>query len=215
MLNSKLLLAALTAFVVMGAAPARAEDRPAAAQPAAATKDMPPWMQRGLPGSGHARLEPLIGTLKQRKMIHGTLGRDPNAPPVSDDIRTTRQWVAGGRFVEDISEGTIEGQPYWRKGWLGYSRMDDNYEWVTIDAINTMLMSHAGKPGTGEKPPIVMFGKFTDQGVAGEASVGKEVGMRTVINIEGPNSHVVELYFTPPNGKEVLADRTVYTRIKP
>jgi hypothetical protein len=213
---SKILLAAVAASMVMGSALVRSEERPATAQPPAASKDMPPWMQRGLPGPGHARLEPLIGTFKQHKMIYGTLGRDPNAPPlISDDVRTTRQWVAGGRYIEDLTEGTIQGQPYWRKGWLGYSGMDDRYEWVTIDAVNTTLMSYAGQPGTGNKSPIDMLGQFTDQGVVGESTVGKEVGMRTVIKIDGPDSHVVELYFTPPGGKETLADRTVYTRVKP
>jgi Protein of unknown function (DUF1579) len=214
---SKILLAALAASMVTGSAPVRSQERPATAQtPDAASKDMPAWMQRGLPGPGQARLEALIGTFKQHKMIYGTLGRDPNAPPlISDDVKTTRQWVAGGRFIEDISEGTVQGQQYWRKGWLGYSRMDDRYEWVTIDAVNTTLMSYAGTPGTGSESPINMLGKFTDQGVAGEGTVGKEVGMRTVVNIEGPNSHSVELYFTPPDGKEILADRTVYTRLKP
>ena len=40
------------------------------------------------------------------------------------------------------------------------------------------------------------------------------VGQRTVIRIESDDRHVFELYFTPPGGKEQLALRTVYTRIK-
>jgi hypothetical protein len=177
---------------------------------------MPAWVQRGLPGEGHARLEPLVGTFKQHKMIYGTLGRDPSAPPlVSDSVTTTRQWVAGGRFLEDTSEGAIDGQPYWRKGWLGYSTMDARFEWVTIDAVNTTMMFYLGEPGTGIKLPASMSGRFTDQGVVGEATVGKSLGMRTVIAIEGSHRHTFELYFTPPGGKEFLADRTVYTRITP
>jgi hypothetical protein len=60
--------------------------------------------------------------------------------------------------------------------------------------------------------PIVMSGVFTDQGVAGEAAVGKRVPMRTVISIQDKDHHVVELYFTPPGKKEVLATRMTYTR---
>ena len=54
---------------------------------------------------------------------------------------------------------------------------------------------------------------FTDQGVVNERTVGKPVAQRTVIRIENNDRHVYELYFTPPEGKEQLADRSVYTRV--
>ena len=39
------------------------------------------------------------------------MGRSPDLPPiVSRDIRTTRVWVADGQYIEDTTEGTIEGK---------------------------------------------------------------------------------------------------------
>jgi hypothetical protein len=61
----------------------------------------------------------------------------------------------------------------------------------------------------------ILFGTFVDQGVAGEDFVGKTVPMRTLIRIEGPDRHVIELYFTPPGKGEALATRAVYTRTGP
>jgi hypothetical protein len=181
---------------------------------AAAADALPEWYRRGLPGPGQEALEPLIGTWRQHKEIYGTLGRDPNAPPlVSDDVTTRRQWMPGGRFIEDITEGTVDSQPYWRKGLLGYSNMDARYDWVTIDIFNATMMIYRGEPNSGPGSPIVMSGVFTDQGVAGEAAVGKTIPMRTVITIESPDKHMIELFFTPPGGKEVLADRTTYSRL--
>ena len=49
--------------------------------------------------------------------------------------------------------------------------------------------------------PIDLTGVFTDQGVVNEQTVGKSVGMRTVIRIESKDRHVFELYFTPPGAK--------------
>jgi hypothetical protein len=197
-------------FLAIGLAAAH----PAAAQ--SARPDMPAWMQRGLPGPSHAALEPLIGTWRVHMSIHATFGRSPDAPPiVSDDLLCRRQWVAGGRYLEDLTEGTAAGGAYWRKGWLGYSTMDRRYEWITIDAVNSTMMSYAGAPGSGEQKPISMTGVFTDQGVAGEDTVGKQVGMRTAIIIESNDRHVFELYFTPPGKGEMLATRAVYTRVKP
>ena len=184
-------------------------------KPAPQQQEMPLWMSRGLPGPGHRALDPLIGTWKVHMSIHGTFGRNPDDPPiVSEDLICRREWVVGGRYLEDTTQGTAAGGPYWRRGWLGYSNMDRRYEWVTIDAVNTTMMSYAGAPGSGIKMPITMSGVFTDQGVAGEEAVGKSVPMRTVIKIESNDRHVLELYFTPPGKGEVLATRQVYTRVK-
>jgi Protein of unknown function (DUF1579) len=176
-------------------------------------EQMPKWKSRGLPGPGHAALEPLVGTWRVQMSIYATFGRSPDDPAiVSDDLTCKRQWVAEGRYLEDLTEGTAAGGLYWRKGWLGYSNMDRRYEWVTIDAVNTTMMSYVSAAGSGDKMPISMTGVFTDQGVAGEQNVGKSVGMRTVIKIESIDRHVFELYFTPPAKREVLATRQIYTR---
>jgi hypothetical protein len=174
---------------------------------------MPPWMQRGLPGPGHAALQPLIGKWRVHMEIHATFGRSPSDPPiVADDLNCERTWVADGRYIDDLTTGAAAGGKYWRKGWLGYSAMDDRYEWATIDAVNTTMMVYAAAPHSGAARPINMTGVFTDQGVAGEATVGKRLDMRTVIRIESPDRHVIELYFTPPGKPEMLATRMVYTR---
>jgi hypothetical protein len=175
---------------------------------------VPLWVQRGIPGAGHAGLAPLVGSWRAELSIHGTMGRSAELPPiVSRDIRTTRVWIADGQYIEDTTEGTVEGQPYWRRGWLGYSNLDRRYEWVTI-APRVPMMIYLGKPGSGEQMPIEVTGVFTDQGVVSEQTVGKPVRQRTVIRIESNDRHVSELYFTPPGGKEQLALRIVYTRIK-
>jgi Protein of unknown function (DUF1579) len=182
---------------------------------AAKQEQMPLWMSRGLPGPQHRALDSLIGTWKVELSMYGTIGRDPNDPPiVSKDLICRREWVAGGRYIEDTTQGTLGDGKYWRKGWLGYSNMDRRHEWITIDAVNSNMMYYAGRPGSTSASPIIMTGVFTDQGVAGEASVGKSVDMRTVIKIENPDRHVMELYFTPPGKKEILAQRAIYTRAK-
>jgi hypothetical protein len=148
--------------------------------------------------------------------IYATLGRSADAPPItSDDIVTRRQWVAGGRYLEDTTEGTLAKSHYWRRGWLGYDNMAARYEWVTIDETNAGMMRYVSSTGSGPQTRIDLFGTFVDQGVAGEAFVGKTVPMRTLIRIESPDRHVIELYFTPPGKAEALATRAVYTRTGP
>jgi hypothetical protein len=188
---------------------------PATRSDAAVASDAhPAWMLRGAKGAGHAAMAPLAGSWRVELSIYGTMGRSPDLPPiVSTDIRTTRTWVADGHYLEDTTEGTVDGQPYWRRGWLGYSNIDRSYEWVTIAPFVPMMV-YRGKPGSAERMPIDMSGVFTDQGVVGESTVGQTVGQRTVFRIESTDRHVSELYFRPPGGKEQLALRMVYTRIK-
>jgi Protein of unknown function (DUF1579) len=98
----------------------------------------------------------LIGAWRVHKSIYGTMGRSPDLPPlVSDEITTTREWVADRRYIQDTTTGTVQSKPYWRRGWLGYGTMDRRYEWVTIDSLNTTMMIYLGKPGTGKRCPLI------------------------------------------------------------
>jgi hypothetical protein len=207
--NGLLLRASVVAVLVtalLGLAPTRSGAEKADAP------DLPAFARRGLPGPGHAALAPLVGTWRVEDSITIAIGT-PDRPVVSDQIICRREWVAGGRFLRDVTEGTIGGGPYWREGLLGYSNMDQRYEWVTADGFNANMMIYLGDKGSGPRLPIVMSGVFTDQGVAGEQAAGKEVGMRTVISIESQDRHIFELYVTPPGTREFLADRKVYRRI--
>jgi Protein of unknown function (DUF1579) len=182
--------------------------------PAAVQQNIPNWVSRGIPGAGHAALAPLVGSWRVELSVFGTMGRSPDLPPIiSRDVRSTRVWIADGQYIEDTTEGTVDGQPYWRRGWLGYSNIDRRYEWVTI-APPVPMMIYLGKPGSGEKMPIEVSSVFTDQGVVSEQTVGKPIVQRTVIRIEKNDRHISELYFTPPGRKENLALRLVYTQIK-
>ena len=206
-LRAMVLAAAASALAL----PVLAQDRDKALQAELAP---PAWVQRGIPRAGHAALAPLVGSWRVELSVHGTMGRSPNLPPiVSRDIRTTRVWIADGQYLEDTTEGTVDGKPYWCCGWLGDSNLDRRYEWVTI-APRVPMMIYLGKPGSGEKLPIDVSGVFTDQGVVNEQTVGKPVVQRTVFRVESKDRHVSESYFTPPGGKEQLALLMVYTRAK-
>lgn len=173
----------------------------------------PPMVQRAMPGAGQKALAPLAGTWRVEKSLYVAIGT-PDNPVVSTDIRTTRVWIGDGRFLRSTTRGTLGGQPYFRTGFLGYNNIDERYEWVTADNFTPLLMSYAGEDGSGVRLPIEMNGTFSDLGITGEKNVGKTIPMRTVIHIESDDRHVFELYFTPPGGAEVLADRMIFTRVR-
>jgi uncharacterized protein DUF1579 len=177
-----------------------------------AAPPLPAFAQRGLPGAAHKALQPLVGTWRVEKTLY-VAGGTPTKPLTSREITARREWLAEGRFLRDVTEGRIGGASYWRLGLLGYSTMDKRYEWVTIDGLNANMMVYQGESGSGPSQPITVVGTFTDQGIISESTAGKPVRQRVVIRIERDDRHVIELYFRPPGEDELLADRSIYTRI--
>jgi Protein of unknown function (DUF1579) len=178
----------------------------------AADSTPPPFVKRGMPGEGQQAMEPLAGDWKVAMTVYIAMG-SPKQPVTSTDLVAHREWIAGGRFLRDVTQGTVGGSPYWRMGTLGYSNMDGRYEWVTQDGFNANMMIYKGAEHAGPHSPASLSGTFTDQGVLGERYTGKTIRQRTVITIDGPDHHTIDIYFTPPGGKERLGDHKVYTRI--
>lgn len=164
------------------------------------------------PGPHHRALDPLIGTWKATKYNY-ILG-DDGEPVVSHDMKVKVRWLkkTGGRFLEEKTEGTLAGRPYYRVGVMGYSNIDRRYEWTTFDSVTPTTMTYRGLPDSGTPSEISIPGEFTDPGVLGPEYQGKTIPMRTVFWIDSADHHTVDLYFTPPDQQERLVDRVVYRK---
>lgn len=203
------ILAGAATFADMGGAVAQSV---AKAHDAAAPggNSPPPFVKRGLPGPFHAVLDPLVGQWRVDKEIYIAIG-SPQKPAKSSGMVTKRRWFGGSRHLEDITQGTIGGS-YYRLGVLGFSNVDSCYEWVTFDALNANLMLYRSARLDKPSQSIVMTGTFTDQGLLGEDSVGKEIPMRTQLEIDSHDRHSISLFFMPPGRGDILIDKSHYTR---
>jgi hypothetical protein len=139
----------------------------------------------------------------------------PENPARSSDITAERKWIGNSaKHLLDITKGTLANSPYYRLGVLGFSNVDNVYEWSTFDGLNANMMlyksARLGKPSN----TIIVTGVFTDQGLIDEQTAGQAIAMRTLFTIEDNDRHVVELYFTPLQRDEMLIDRSVYTRMQ-
>jgi Protein of unknown function (DUF1579) len=185
-----------------------------------ATEKVPGFIRRGLPGPGHATLRGLQGDWRVEKALYIAVGTREK-PAVSSDLIARRHWIAGGRFLHDVTEGSIAGGPYYRMGVLGYSNEDARYEFVTVDGMNANMMIYRSDPvkGTGHSDAarhfaISLSGTFTDQGLISEQTAGLVIAQRTVIRIQSDDRHEIDLYFTPPGRAEILIDHSIYTRMR-
>ena len=202
---------ALLGVAGAGLAATLLSDRSLAHGAQTAPSDVPPFVRRGLPGSFHEALKPLEGKWNVEKRIYIAVGTKEH-PAVSHAMTCTREWVGGGKHLVDVTQGSLGDSPYYRMGVLGFSTMDHRYEWATFDALNANSMLYASAPMDTPKSRIEMIGTFTDQGLLGEAYAGKSVPMRTMIDIQGPDRHAIDLVFMPRGKAEILIDRSTYTR---
>jgi hypothetical protein len=175
------------------------------------SNDVPPFVRRGLPGPFQAALKPLEGEWRVDKQIFIAIGTRER-PATGVGVTCHRRWFGGGRHLEDITEGTIGGSPYYRLGVLGFSNVDRRYELATFDALNANMMVYVSDPLDQPSSKTTLSGTFRDQGLLGEAYAGKSIPMRTTIEILGPDRHIVDLTFLPPGEPEVLIDHSVYVR---
>lgn len=162
---------------------------------------------------GHARLNALVGDWTADKSTFVADGT-PEAPLRGKDLVSRWHWISetGGNFLQEEVAGTLSGKPYYRMGLLGYSPLDDRYEWTTVDSVTPMTMTYRGAKGSGGEEVITMSGEFTDPGVLGPDNTGKTTPMRTQIRLESPDRVVMEIFFTPAAQPERLADRVILTR---
>jgi len=158
-------------------------------------------------------LNDLEGNWQVRKEIYVATG-SPEKPARSSGIVTRRNWFGGtAKHLLDITEGTVDGSPYYRLGVLGFSNVDGEYEWSTFDGLNANMMLYRSEKLATPRRNIAMTGVFTDQGLFDETTAGKQIPMRTVIDIPNRDHHTIDLFFTPPGREEMLIEHTVYDRL--
>ena len=180
-------------------------------------RDEPAFVRNNRRSEMHTRLEALIGEWAVERTIFFAVAT-PERPLAVAGMTIHCAWLAesGDRYLRHEVRGELGGQPYYRLGILGYSTMDERYEFNTTDSVNNNMMSYRG--ARGEARPdwreISLTGEFTDPGVLSDATAGQTLGQRTVISFVGPDRYVMEMYVTPPGLPEQLADRMVCTRAK-
>ncbi|MFF2811346.1 DUF1579 family protein [Streptomyces sp. NPDC058000] len=211
MIRNRYLSAAALAVVIGLAGALGASAAPVHTAPAASAGSASPG-DNLTPGPHHRLLDPLVGNWKATK-VNYLLGKD-GEPVVSHDIAVRVHWIkkTGGRFLEEQTQGTLAGHPYYRLGIMGYSNIDRRYEWTTFDSVTPTAMTYRGAPDSGSPSEISIPGEFTDPGILGPAYLGKTIPMRTVFRIDSPDRHTADLYFTPPGQQERLVDHVTYTR---
>ncbi len=194
-------IAGVIAIALGVAAGAEAQQATKNAGGAAAVKALENAMN---PGEGQKKLEFLVGTfdVKIRTWV------DPTKPPYESTATSVATWVLGGRYVQQMLAGHINGEPWSGIGYAGYDNAAKKYVATYMDSNSTGMEWFSGALSPDGK-----LAKLT--ATVSDDSTGKPVKVEMRLNVAANGDHVTEIWQANRSGKMVKVMELQYTRRKP
>lgn len=165
--------------------------------------DMQACMMAATPGPEHAMLAKDAGDWQGKT----TMWMAPNTDPVESEGVMTVTPILDGRFMKIEMTGEMPGMgPYNGSGLCGFDNVTKKYVATWIDNWSTAIMT-----GKGERSPDGK--KMTWTYTASCPIAGKEITVRQVETITGPNSKTLEMFAPDPKtGEEFQTMKIELTR---
>ena len=155
----------------------------------------------GTPGPAHQALEALEGDWKAEVKCW----MEPGGSPEVSQATAERKWTLNGRFMEEEFHGEMMGKPFNGLLLLGYDNTKQTYNSVWLSDNQTSMFVSEGKAATGNKV-ITLEGKASCP-----ATGQKDIPMKTVLRLIGPDKHVLEMY-DGSKGANAKTMEITYTR---
>ncbi len=161
------------------------------------------WMEAASPSDGHRELEPMVGTFNAVVKMWMEPGADP---AVSEGVMVN-EWTLGGRYIQHTYKGESFGGPFEGQGFMGFNNTTREYEGLWIDTASTAMSTESGAYDASTKT-------FTMHGDMVCPSTKDKYSRRDIVKIIDDDNHVMEMYFTGPDGNEMKNMEITYTRAK-
>jgi len=180
----------------------RAENKSGSGKLDAEKQEMQRKMEAaGTPGPAHKALEALVGNWKAEV----TCWMEPDGPPNVSQGTAKTSWILNGRFLEEEFHGEMMDKPFTGRSLMGYDNVKQTFNSVWISDMQTSMFTSEGKGENGNKV-------ITLEGKASCAATGrKDIPMKTVFRVLGPDKHVFEM-FDGSKGENEKTMEITYTR---
>ena len=180
----------------------RGRDKSGSAKPQADQEEMMKKVEAaGKPGPAHQALEALEGDWKAEVKCW----MEPGGSPEVSQATANARWTLNGRFMEEEFHGEMMGQPFSGLMLLGYDNTKQTFNSVWLSDNQTSMFVSEGK-GTHDNKVITLEGKASCP-----ATGRKDVPMKTVLRLIGPDKHVFEM-FDGSKGANAKTMEITYTR---
>jgi hypothetical protein len=198
---------ALPLSLVLAAAVAAASDEPARGQAPAPAAPASPfegelvrYMAVSRPGPEHRRLDPLVGSWNVDLRWRGTGEAETRTSGTSEN-----RWILGGRFV--LCEATAGDGPSRVDATTiyGFDNGEKRFFALGLHNLATSYLEPSGSfdPATQS---LLLSGKQRDE------ATGSVFVYRELLKMDGPDRHVLSVYFDVPGRSPVKLLEAVYTR---
>lgn len=171
--------------------------------PVYAQDSLPAATRLAMPGENHAMLEPLIGEWQVEMRVYPGPGADPI---VSNEMSSTREWILGGRYVQEKLSGTFAKNPSARLVIIGYNNLEERFELASFDTFEPGFMVYNGHEENGT---ISVEGVSIEAGF-GPTPTGRHRDLRFDIEIEESRS-VERIFVRYPGEDEFLFVEQIFT----
>ena len=152
--------------------------------------DMEAYTAAGMPGENHRRLDQLIGEWDGVFKIWMA----PDTEPMISRGTVTREWILGGRYVQETVEATSDWGTFTGMGIIGYDNVDGQYEVAWIDSMSTGIYTETGFYDAGENV-LSMRGSLRDP------ITGKVISTWGTLDLSNPDAHIGIGYVSGSDGK--------------
>ncbi len=202
---AKISIASVVLFAPFVVGVGRAEEPAPSTQPVAAPASeeaamMQAWGAFMTPGKEHADLAKMVGNWN-------AVGEDYTSGQKTEFKGTAKfTMLLGGRYLQQEMDSVMFGMPFQGIGITGYDNAKKKFVETWIDSAGTGIGTSEGTQ-VGDKMESV--GSMTDP------VSGKPKPYRSIASWVNPDTHVFEMHMPGRDGKEALAMRITYTRVKP
>jgi hypothetical protein len=161
------------------------------------------YMELATPGPHHKMLAASAGTWDTKTKEY----MQPGAPPTESTGTSKIESVMGGRFIEEVTTGTMMGMPWEGRGVFGYDNATQKHIGTWYDSWGTTQMAFQGTCSNSCKN-VTMTSTYFD-------TVMKMEKKMKVVSKQTDNDHsTVEIFEVAKDGKENRLLEIQYTRSK-
>lgn len=118
---------------------------------------MEKWKEFATPNENHKVLDTLVGSWDHTVKWWMSPGGNPEESKGTSEIK----WIMGGRYLQQLVQGTSMGQPFEGMGITGYDNAKKEYNSIWIDNMGTGIMMTTGNYDPNTKT-LTELGKYTD-----------------------------------------------------
>ena len=153
------------------------------------------------PGEHHAVLNVLIGEWDGTIKVWD----EPGADPVTVDVKVSRQWILGNRFVQETVTASSGNERFNGLGHIGYNNVDRQYVMFWMDDQSTTVQTEVGRYNQDTKI-------LSTRGSSRDPATGFIIMERSQLDLSKPDHHTIVVFTTDETGTETRAAEGEFKR---